>query len=286
MPLCIKTCLTTPGQQLRQGLGSLQATSWIPPVCPTSAAHQRYVGLLPSARSPVQAEPREIFFGYIYLQRCGSKPLSESRDSAAWHFLPASQTKASVPACTGAKCAAVAAQLSSHVSANLQPVAARMQGLLHTTSTEESIRRGAVAPVLATFPATANTPTVRAGCYRLPVCLFPRAACHQEMWDGCSRNKRTGVEVAVLDRKEDLPSQAVFDAEPSSERCHRTNSAVPDGDCTDCRLDVVERGGTVAGKYHCWNRNPSARYPKVGNKGARPVCRAMRKIRKRLRTGR
>nr|CEL78604.1 TPA: hypothetical protein BN1205_001893 [Toxoplasma gondii VEG] len=38
--------------------------------------------------------------------------------------------------------------------------------------------------------------------------------------------------------------------------------------------------------YYCWNRNPSARYPKKGNKGCRPVCRAMRKIRKRLRTGR
>ncbi|PFH38027.1 hypothetical protein BESB_003680 [Besnoitia besnoiti] len=38
--------------------------------------------------------------------------------------------------------------------------------------------------------------------------------------------------------------------------------------------------------YYCWNRNPSARYPKKGNKGCRPVCRAMRKIRKRLKTGR
>lgn len=38
--------------------------------------------------------------------------------------------------------------------------------------------------------------------------------------------------------------------------------------------------------YYCWNRNPSSRYPKKANKGARPKCRVMRKIRKRLRTGR
>lgn len=39
-------------------------------------------------------------------------------------------------------------------------------------------------------------------------------------------------------------------------------------------------------KYYCWNRNPSSRYPKKANNGARPKCRVMRKIRKRLRTGR
>nr|CEL70938.1 TPA: hypothetical protein BN1204_066055 [Neospora caninum Liverpool] len=53
------------------------------------------------------------------------------------------------------------------------------------------------------------------------------------------------------------------------------------GDCLS--LPGAETG---ADGYYCWNRNPSARYPKKGNKGCRPVCRAMRKIRKRLRTGR
>ncbi|KAL8434430.1 hypothetical protein ACSSS7_003161 [Eimeria intestinalis] len=38
--------------------------------------------------------------------------------------------------------------------------------------------------------------------------------------------------------------------------------------------------------YYCWNRNPSSRYPKRANNGARPKCRVMRKLRKRLRTGR
>ncbi|VWU50678.1 conserved protein, unknown function [Hepatocystis sp. ex Piliocolobus tephrosceles] len=34
-----------------------------------------------------------------------------------------------------------------------------------------------------------------------------------------------------------------------------------------------------------WNRSPGARYPKKANNGARPDCRSVRKIRKRLKTG-
>ncbi|GAW83111.1 hypothetical protein, conserved [Plasmodium gonderi] len=34
-----------------------------------------------------------------------------------------------------------------------------------------------------------------------------------------------------------------------------------------------------------WNRSPGARYPKKANNGARPDCRSIRKIRKRLKTG-
>ncbi|CXI55538.1 conserved Plasmodium protein, unknown function [Plasmodium berghei] len=34
-----------------------------------------------------------------------------------------------------------------------------------------------------------------------------------------------------------------------------------------------------------WNRSPGARYPKKANNGARPDCRSLRKIRKRLKTG-
>ncbi|KAG6439943.1 uncharacterized protein BBOV_IV006835 [Babesia bovis T2Bo] len=34
-----------------------------------------------------------------------------------------------------------------------------------------------------------------------------------------------------------------------------------------------------------WNRNPGCRYPSKANHGARPDCRSLRKIRKRLRTG-
>ncbi|SOV24846.1 conserved Plasmodium protein, unknown function [Plasmodium sp. DRC-Itaito] len=36
---------------------------------------------------------------------------------------------------------------------------------------------------------------------------------------------------------------------------------------------------------HFWNRSPGARYPKKANNGARPDCRSVRKIRKRLKTG-
>eukprot|EP00922_Rhytidocystis_sp_ex-Travisia-forbesii_P007651 GHVS01011285.1.p1 GENE.GHVS01011285.1~~GHVS01011285.1.p1 ORF type:complete len:155 (+),score=49.09 GHVS01011285.1:43-507(+) len=36
----------------------------------------------------------------------------------------------------------------------------------------------------------------------------------------------------------------------------------------------------------CGNRGPGARYPKPANNGCRRCCRMMRKIRKRLRTGR
>ncbi|SPJ12502.1 conserved Plasmodium protein, unknown function [Plasmodium sp. DRC-Itaito] len=36
---------------------------------------------------------------------------------------------------------------------------------------------------------------------------------------------------------------------------------------------------------HFWNRAPGARYPKKANNGARPDCRSVRKIRKRLKTG-
>ncbi|CRH04032.1 conserved Plasmodium protein, unknown function [Plasmodium relictum] len=34
-----------------------------------------------------------------------------------------------------------------------------------------------------------------------------------------------------------------------------------------------------------WNRSPGARYPKKANNGSRPDCRSLRKIRKRLKTG-
>lgn len=34
-----------------------------------------------------------------------------------------------------------------------------------------------------------------------------------------------------------------------------------------------------------WNRAPGAKYPKKANNGARPDCRSLRKIRKRLKTG-
>ncbi|EAN31422.1 hypothetical protein TpMuguga_04g00070 [Theileria parva strain Muguga] len=37
--------------------------------------------------------------------------------------------------------------------------------------------------------------------------------------------------------------------------------------------------------WRLWNRNPGCRYPSKANKGARPDCRSLRKIRKRLRTG-
>ncbi|CTQ41268.1 conserved Plasmodium protein, unknown function [Babesia microti strain RI] len=36
----------------------------------------------------------------------------------------------------------------------------------------------------------------------------------------------------------------------------------------------------------CWNRNPVARFPKKANHGALPKSHALRRIRKRLRTGR
>ncbi|SBT78962.1 conserved Plasmodium protein, unknown function [Plasmodium ovale] len=39
------------------------------------------------------------------------------------------------------------------------------------------------------------------------------------------------------------------------------------------------------GILHFWNRSPGARYPKKANNGARPDCRSVRKIRKRLKTG-
>ncbi|UVC54549.1 hypothetical protein MACJ_004100 [Theileria orientalis] len=38
-------------------------------------------------------------------------------------------------------------------------------------------------------------------------------------------------------------------------------------------------------KANFWNRNPGSRYPSKANHGARPDCRSLRKIRKRLKTG-
>ncbi|KAL8447997.1 hypothetical protein Emag_004111 [Eimeria magna] len=49
---------------------------------------------------------------------------------------------------------------------------------------------------------------------------------------------------------------------------------------------LTETVGNKRLRYYCWNRNPSSRYPKRANNGARPKCRVMRKLRKRLRTGR
>ncbi|CEM33169.1 unnamed protein product [Vitrella brassicaformis CCMP3155] len=37
---------------------------------------------------------------------------------------------------------------------------------------------------------------------------------------------------------------------------------------------------------YCWNRSPCNSWPKRANRGARPTCRFMRRIRRRLRTGR
>ncbi|AFZ79961.1 hypothetical protein BEWA_028100 [Theileria equi strain WA] len=43
--------------------------------------------------------------------------------------------------------------------------------------------------------------------------------------------------------------------------------------------------GISTSKFLLWSRNPGARYPSKANHGARPDCRSLRKIRKRLRTG-
>lgn len=65
-------------------------------------------------------------------------------------------------------------------------------------------------------------------------------------------------------------------------------SAVPGSSAAPAAESVVctPEDGRKRVTYRCWNRNPSSRYPKKANKGARPKCRVMRKIRKRLRTGR
>ncbi|SOV82438.1 conserved Plasmodium protein, unknown function [Plasmodium sp. gorilla clade G3] len=47
----------------------------------------------------------------------------------------------------------------------------------------------------------------------------------------------------------------------------------------------LSKGNEERKVLHFWNRSPGARYPKKANNGARPDCRSVRKIRKRLKTG-